>query len=478
MALRSRDRFEVVKAVLAMAEEQGGVAISAAADALGIDREALLSVLSPLLYMSFRAQTDDEMIDMTYAFEYDEDSDRLSVEQAHWLRDMRSTPPSLATSQRLLLAGLVVRATSTTDDPALEAALAKLEGLSGDIFVFIAEPIVLETVRACVEEETPMRFRYAKAGADAVTERVIEPYKVFQSGWWYVAGKDLGDGEVKYFRVDRMLSAEMTKLPRFTPPADVEVFDRVQVEHLLQRVTVRVPERLRNLLTDDYAVDEVVPLGGGRLEARVGVLGDEQLDYLLVRLGAEAEWVEPELAAATRRCRTTGARGVRRMTRTTSRPRGADARVHGAERVHQHRHRADGSDDVDDHDHHARRRPGASWCSRRRRSRRPSRSWATTSPPTYPGVEVAVTSGTANGLVNQVSGGLTGDVFASVGERRRRSARHRRPPRGATARVRHRPTRADRPSRQPRGSDRHHRPHEPRPRDRALQPRLGMRTSL
>jgi hypothetical protein len=296
MALRSRDRFEVVKAVLAMAEEQGGVAISSAADALGIDREALLSVLSPLLYMSFRAQTDDEMIDMTYAFEYDEDSDRLSVEQAHWLRDMRSTPPSLATSQRLLLAGLVVRATSATDDPALEAALAKLEGLSGDIFVFIAEPIVLETVRACVEEETPMRFRYAKAGADAVTERVIEPYKVFQSGWWYVAGKDLGDGEVKYFRVDRMLTAEMTKLPRFTPPADVEVFDRVQVDHLLRRVTVRVPARLRNLLTDDYAVDELVPLGDGRLEARIGVLGQEQLDYLLVRLGAEAEWIEPELA--------------------------------------------------------------------------------------------------------------------------------------------------------------------------------------
>ena len=33
----------------------------------------------------------------------------------------------------------------------------------------------------------------------------------------------------------------------------------------------------------------------------------------------------------------------------------------------------------------------------------------------YPGVEVEVTAGTANGLVNQVSGGLTGDVFASVG---------------------------------------------------------------
>ena len=32
-----------------------------------------------------------------------------------------------------------------------------------------------------------------------------------------------------------------------------------------------------------------------------------------------------------------------------------------------------------------------------------------------PGVEIAVTSGSANGLVNQVAGGLGGDVFASVG---------------------------------------------------------------
>ncbi len=33
----------------------------------------------------------------------------------------------------------------------------------------------------------------------------------------------------------------------------------------------------------------------------------------------------------------------------------------------------------------------------------------------YPGVEVEVTVGTANGLVNQIGGGLAGDVFASVG---------------------------------------------------------------
>ena len=305
MALRRRDRFEVLKAVLAMAEEQGGVTLASAAAELGIDRETLLSVLSPMLHMSFRARTDDEMIDTTYAFELDEETDRLSVDQAHWLRDMRSTPPGPATAQRLTLAGLVVKATSTTVDPVLDAALDKLEDLSGDVVVHIPEPPCLEAVRDGVEEETTVRFTYAKSAATEISERHIEPYKVFrQWGSWYVMGKDLGDGAIKYFRIDRMLDAEMTRT-RFHPPPDVEVPDQLDIDHLRQHVTVRVPERLRNLLTDDYAVDDIVDLGDGRVEARVGVLGDEQLDYLLVRLGANAEWVDPALterrAAAARR---------------------------------------------------------------------------------------------------------------------------------------------------------------------------------
>jgi proteasome accessory factor C len=297
MALRSHDRFEILKAVLAMAEEQDGVALSDAAAELSIGREALLSILSPMLHISFRAQTNDELIDTTYAFELDEDTDRLSVDQAHWLRDMRSLPPSPATAQRLVLAGLVVKGASSQPDPALDAALDKLEALSGDLVVFIPEPPFLEVVRDCVEEETPLRFTYAKS-ATAVSDRVIEPYKVFrQLGSWYVSGKEMDGETIKYFRVDRMLDAEMTKLPRFDPPEDVDVPDRMPIDHLLRDVTVRVPERLRNLLADDYSIDELRELDGGRIEVRVGVLGEERLDYLLLRLGPEAEWLEPELDA-------------------------------------------------------------------------------------------------------------------------------------------------------------------------------------
>ena len=217
----------------------------------------------------------------------------------------------------------------------LEAALAKLEGLSGDIFVFIAEPIVLETVRACVEEETPMRFRYAKAGADAVTERVIEPYKVFQSGWWYVAGKDLGDGEVKYFRVDRMLSVEMTKLPRFTPPADVEVFDRVQVQHLLQRVTVRVPDGCATC--SPTTTRSTRSCRSETAGSRPGSGCSATSSSTTSSCGSARR--PSGSSPSSRRDAPLSHNGCSRPTthdHATSRPRDADARVHGAERVHQH----------------------------------------------------------------------------------------------------------------------------------------------
>ncbi len=215
-----------------------------------------------MLHMSFRARTDDEMIDTTYAFELDEDTDRLSVDQAHWLRDMRSTPPGPATAQRLALAGLVVKATSTNIDPVLDAALDKLEDLSGDLVVH--HPRADRASKQCVTASrrrrrsgSPTRSRPPPRSPSAH----IEPYKVFrQWGSWYVMGKDLGDGAIKYFRIDRMLDAEMTRT-RFYPPPDVEVPDQLDIDHLRQHVTVRVPERLRNLLTDDYAVDDIVELG-------------------------------------------------------------------------------------------------------------------------------------------------------------------------------------------------------------------------
>lgn len=298
MALPARRRFEVLKALLAMAEEQGSVTLPDAEARLGVDTGTLRSVLDAVLYLSFRAQSNEELIDETYAFSFDEDSQRLSIDGAHWPRDMRSSPPSPLSALELQLAGLVISHSSAEPDAALEAALNKLEPLVGTVVMHLPEPPCLEAVRDGLEEETTVSFRYLKPGARNATDREIEPYRVFRKfGSWYVHGRDCRDGELKYFRIDLMADAAMTR-SRFAPPAEeIEVPTEFAYTQTPTTVSIVVPQRLRNLLEDDYTVREMNDLGDGRAAVVLEVMGDDRLDYLLLRLGAEAEWDDPDLRA-------------------------------------------------------------------------------------------------------------------------------------------------------------------------------------
>jgi predicted DNA-binding transcriptional regulator YafY len=279
-----------------MAEEQGSVTLPDAEARVGVDAETLRSVLDAVLYLSFRAQSNEELIDETYAFSFDEERQRLSIDGAHWPRDMRSTPPSPLSALELLLAGLVISHSSAEPDAALDAALNKLEPLVGTVVIHLPEPPCLEAVRDGLEEETTVAFRYLKPGAREATHREIEPYKVFRKfGSWYVYGRDRGDGKRKYFRIDLMADAAMTRT-RFTPPSEeIEVPAEFAYTQNPTTVSVAVPERLRNLLADDYTVREMNDLGDGRVAVVLDVMGDDRLDYLLLRLGAAAEWADPEL---------------------------------------------------------------------------------------------------------------------------------------------------------------------------------------
>jgi predicted DNA-binding transcriptional regulator YafY len=197
-----------------------------------------------------------------------------------------------------VLAAHVVKGSATKPDPALDAALHKLEALAADVAVHLPEPASLAPVRNGTAQAKTVRFRYLKPGAVEATEREVEPYKVFRkSGSWYLVCKDLRDEKIKFFRIDLMADAEMTHTEFHPPGDDVELPEELSFAHLLQHVTVEVPDRLRNLLEDDYAIDEITPAAGDRIRVRLGVLGDDRLDYLLLRLGADAEWDDPNLGA-------------------------------------------------------------------------------------------------------------------------------------------------------------------------------------
>ncbi len=69
-----------------------------------------------------------------------------------------------------------------------------------------------------------LAIRYVNDRGEA-GDRTIEPWLVFSNwGRWYVHGRDLGDGRAKWFRVDRIVSAELGTA-QFDPPPDIEIPD-------------------------------------------------------------------------------------------------------------------------------------------------------------------------------------------------------------------------------------------------------------
>jgi predicted DNA-binding transcriptional regulator YafY len=74
-----------------------------------------------------------------------------------------------------------------------------------------------------IKNRLRINFSYQKFWEDEVTQRITEPYalKEFKSRW-YILAKDLKDGRVKTFALDRLTNLEITK-QKFQFPRDYDV---------------------------------------------------------------------------------------------------------------------------------------------------------------------------------------------------------------------------------------------------------------
>lgn len=119
------------------------------------------------------------------------------------------------TADELAVVGLASRAWSQASlaGPAAQA-LRKLqaaglerdeEGVSGiEPLLHTTEP-AFEQVRRAVLTRTPIRFSYRGGGADAVTERHVQPWALTSwHGRWYLTGHDLDREAPRVFRLDRV----------------------------------------------------------------------------------------------------------------------------------------------------------------------------------------------------------------------------------------------------------------------------------
>jgi proteasome accessory factor C len=223
------------------------------------------------------------------------------------MADYFSRPVRLSRSEALALylkGKALLGAPGLEEAPPLTSALAKIEtgmgkealqNLAGRVAVGAGGHVAraLATVRAAVERRESLDVEYYTASREELTARRIDAEHVFSAlGNWYVVAWDhLADAE-RLFRVDRIRTARQTGErfePRGLPGAGRPLYTRSDRD---------IPVRLRlgpgaRWVVDYYETERVENLQDGRIEAVLPTKDLPWMAKLVLRLGGQAQVVEP-----------------------------------------------------------------------------------------------------------------------------------------------------------------------------------------
>jgi proteasome accessory factor C len=193
------------------------------------------------------------------------------------------------------------------DDGPLGRGLHKLAAALGDddtagVRIDLDRPEAATSLAEAAEAGRQVRIEYWSPARDEITERLILPRQVFTDrGEWYVTADDDRSGEVRIFRIDRIETLEPTGVT--LPPSDspLPVPGDWFTDGSIPRVTVRLAPAARWVI-ERYPVDSVDgPDEDGWVTATLAIASERWFTRTLVRLGANAEVVEPdEWAGAAR----------------------------------------------------------------------------------------------------------------------------------------------------------------------------------
>jgi proteasome accessory factor C len=239
----------------------------------------------------------------------DEEPDgRVTIRLADYFRrPLRLTP---AEGLALLAAGRALLAVPGSDpEGPLATALAKLEAALDlpDLVVDVGAPAHLDDVRDAVSVHERLEIDYWSAGRDELTTRRVDPAVVFFAlGAWYVGGYCHRADDERMFRVDRIRGLRTTG-EHFEPEAtgfeSGEVYSPAPSD---PKVTLRLAPTAA-WVPEAYPTLSVTERPDGTLDVVLTVSEPAWLDRLLLRLGPEAEVVDPP------ELRTAGAAVARRV---------------------------------------------------------------------------------------------------------------------------------------------------------------------
>ncbi|MGY3335338.1 proteasome accessory factor C [Streptomyces filamentosus] len=296
MAANAIDQTRRMLSLVTYLRERPGAHVADVARAFGITEDELISDLDvlPMCGTSFRG---GDLLDI------DTDGDRI------WWHnpDDVAEPLRLAADEATALL-VAARAVATLpglregDRDALVRATAKLEAAAGEVagassrlsVTFESEGGVFAEVDRAISERRRLWVRYYSPARDELTEREVDPIRLFAVGHTYMEAWCRLSEARRTFRLDRV--AEIRILEEAAAPPELELRDLS--EGLVQpsaddpEVVVEVGPGGR-WVAEYYPHDRAEELPGGGLRITLRTPDPASLKRLALRLGSDGRIVSP-----------------------------------------------------------------------------------------------------------------------------------------------------------------------------------------
>lgn len=256
----------------------------------GCTEQEVVDDLELLFLCGLHPYTPDVLIDVDIA------DGRVWIRYADYFsRPLRLTPGE---GLGLLAAGRTVLATSGGDDGGplargldkLAAAMGVHAGEAVEIELGAVAEDVLGTLRSAVAASRQVEIDYYSFGRDERACRIVDPYAVFSAGGqWYVSAWCHRVEDERLFRIDRISTAALLD-SGFHRPESAPELAAYRAGPDDRRVTLDLEPSAR-WVVEQYPVEDVEELGGGRLRVTLAASQPAWLERLLLRLGPAAEVV-------------------------------------------------------------------------------------------------------------------------------------------------------------------------------------------
>ncbi|MFM8303928.1 MAG: helix-turn-helix transcriptional regulator, partial [Actinomycetota bacterium] len=242
--------------------------------------------------------TADRLIDV-----WVDDEGAVDIRLAEYFeRPLRLTP---AEGVALVAAARALLAVPGADaDGPLGTAIDKLEavvGARGRLTVDVGHAAHLPALREAIDAHERLEIEYYSYARDEMTTRTVDPARVFHAlGAWYLDAWCHRAKDARLFRVDRIQAVRPTGAT-FTPRAasiptgrdDGELTDLVYHPRADdRRVTLRLAPA-QAWVADELPLDARRDGTDGSVQVTLAVSQDAFLERLLLRLGPDAEILEP-----------------------------------------------------------------------------------------------------------------------------------------------------------------------------------------